>query len=44
MHGIAFVLYVLFVISWFLHLSARLPVLGLIRIDLIATYPNPCGF
>lgn len=31
----AFYLYLLFTISWFLHLSARYPVLGAIRIDLL---------
>jgi putative inorganic carbon (HCO3(-)) transporter len=31
----AFVLYLVFVSSWFLHLSARLPILGTIRFDLI---------
>ena len=28
-------LYLLFVISWFLHLGARLPLLGAIRFDLV---------
>ena len=30
-----FVLYLLFVTSWFLHLTARIPLLGLVRFDLI---------
>jgi O-antigen ligase len=31
---LAFNLYLLFMVSWFLHLPARIPVLGLLRVDL----------
>jgi putative inorganic carbon (HCO3(-)) transporter len=35
MNGIAFGLYLLFICSWFLHLTARVPALGALRIDLL---------
>ncbi len=35
MKDFAFKLYLLFTVSWFLHLTARLPILGVIRFDLI---------
>jgi putative inorganic carbon (HCO3(-)) transporter len=35
MNGLAFGLYLLFICSWFLHLPARLPALGALRIDLL---------
>ena len=35
MHDKGFVLYLLFVISWFTHLPGRIPILGAIRFDLI---------
>ncbi len=35
MHDKGFVIYLLFVISWFTHLTNRIPVLGAIRFDLI---------
>ena len=35
MHDKGFVLYLLFVISWFTHLASRIPILGAIRFDLI---------
>ena len=35
MRETAFKLYLIFTVSWFLHLSARIPILGIIRIDLL---------
>ena len=35
MRAVAFPLYVLFMCSWFLHLPARVPALGAVRIDLV---------
>lgn len=35
MHAVAFGLYILFIISWFLHLAGRVPLLGLLRVDLV---------
>jgi len=35
MNGMGFKLYLLFVISWFLHLTSRIPALGAIRFDLL---------
>jgi O-antigen ligase len=33
--GVGYLLYILFVISWFLHLTARIPFLGVMRFDLL---------
>ncbi len=35
MHAFAFRLYVIFLVSWFLHMTARVPLLGLLRFDLV---------
>jgi putative inorganic carbon (HCO3(-)) transporter len=36
------ILYLLFVVSWFLHLGTRLPFLGLVRFDLILVFILSC--
>jgi hypothetical protein len=35
MHNTGFFLYLLFVVSWFTHLTSRLAILGVIRFDLV---------
>ncbi len=35
MHDMGFVIYLLFVVSWFTHLTGRFPILGIIHVDLI---------
>ena len=35
MPNLAFPIYLLFIVSWFLHLTARIPALGIVRFDLL---------